>query len=181
MGTTVTHSHAHYEAALLELSEVRIATGESAQLAVLVDTEVIHLERLRSDYLLRSRIGSRSRPPALATSTGKGLLAYAPSETCERVIARGLNRYTPRTLTDPGEFRSELAAVRMRGYALDREEFIRGITSLAVPIVARDRRTTAAIAVVAPSDHLVRLHMQDMQDTLRILQDVAARIAKQDA
>ncbi len=178
MGASITHSHALYEAALAELSEVRIATGESAHLAVLVDTEVVHLERLRSDYLMKSRMAARSRPPPHASSTGKALLAYASKDTCERVIARGLRRYTPRTLTDPEAFRAELATVRSRGYAVDREEFLRGIASLAVPIVARDRQTVAAIAVVAPSDRLLGRHMED---TLRVLQDVAARIARQNA
>ncbi len=178
MGASITHSHALYEAALAELSEVRIATGESAHLAVLVDAEVVHLERLRSDYLMKSRMGARSRPPAHASSTGKALLAYAPDETRERVIARGLRRYTPRTITDPEAFRAELDRVRVQGYALDREEFLRGISSLAVPIVGRDRHTMAAIAVVAPSGRLSGRHMNE---TLRVLQDVTTRIARQNA
>jgi DNA-binding IclR family transcriptional regulator len=178
MGASVTHSHALYEAALLELSEVRIVTGESAHLAVLVDTEVVHLERLRSEYLLKSRIGMRSRPPAHATSTGKALLAHAPDNVCERVIARGLRRYTSRTLTDPDAFRTELAEVRSQGHAVDREEFLRGISSLAVPIFARDRKTMAAIAVVAPADRLVG---QYMKKVLRVLEGTAERIARLNA
>lgn len=178
MGASVTHSHALYEAALAELSEVRIATGESTHLAVLVDSEVVHLERLRSEHLLRSRMGPRSRPPAHATSTGKVLLAYAPDEIRERVIASGLQGCTTRTITDPDLLRSELATVRLRGFALDREEFLRGISSLAVPIMGRDHQTMAAMAVVAPSERLVGLHMKEI---LRVLQQVAARIARQNA
>jgi DNA-binding IclR family transcriptional regulator len=153
-------------------------TGESAHLAVLVDTEVVHLERIRSEYLLRSRIGARSRPPAHATSTGKALLAHAPDDIRERVIARGLRRYTLRTLTDPDAFRAELAEVRLCGHAVDREEFLRGISSLAVPIFARDRETMAAIAVVAPAERLVGQHMKDV---LRVLEGAAARIARLNA
>jgi DNA-binding IclR family transcriptional regulator len=179
MGASITHSHALYEAALAELSEVRIATGESTHLAVLIDAEVVHLERLRSDYhLMKSRLRSRSQLPAHATSSGKALLAHAPDKTFDCVVARGLRRYTARTLTDPEALRAELATVRSNGYALDREEFFRGITSLAVPIVARDRQTIAAMAVVAPSERMTGPHMRD---TLRVLQKVAARIARQNA
>ncbi len=178
MGASITHSHALYQAALAELSDVRIITGESTHLAVLVDAEVVHLERLRSDYLMKSHIRSGSHVPAHATSTGKALLAYAPSETFDTVVARGLRRFTTRTLTDPEALRTELSGVRLRGYALDRGEFLKGITSLAVPIVARDRQTVAAMAVVAPSDRMTGLHMRD---TLRVLQGVAARIARQNA
>lgn len=179
MGASITYSHALYEAALRELSEVRIATGESTHLAVLIDAEVVHLERLRSDYhLMKGRFRSRSHLPAHATSSGKALLAHASDETFDRVVARGLRRFTPRTLTDPDALRAELASIRSNGYALDREEFYRGITSLAVPIVARDRTTIAAVTVVAPSERMTGLHMHD---TLRVLQKVAARIARQNA
>ncbi len=179
MGASITYSHALYEAALRELTDVRIATGESTHLAVLIDAEVVHLERLRSDYhLMKGRFRSRSHLPAHATSSGKALLAHASDKTVETVIARGLRRYTARTVTDPDALRAELATVRSNGYALDREEFFRGITSLAVPIVARDRQTVAAMAVVAPSGRMTGMHMRD---TLRVLQKVASRIARQNA
>ena len=102
------------------------------------------------------------------------LLAHAPEELCERVIAQGLRRYTPRTLVDEGELRSELATIRAQGYAVDHEEFVRGTSSVAVPIFTRDRQSMAAISVVAPPDRLAGARMDNV---LRVLRRATARIA----
>jgi IclR family transcriptional regulator, KDG regulon repressor len=175
MGATITHSNTLYQAAIAELCELRMATGESAHLAVLSDLDVVHLERLHSDRFMKRVASSFVRSPTHGTSTGKVLLAHAPRETAERVIARGLPRYTPKTITDPDKLRAELVTVRANGYAVDCEEFVRGTSSVALPIFAVDRETVAAIAVVAPSNHLVGIRMEHV---IKLLQQAAARIAR---
>lgn len=175
MGATIARSHTVYQAARAELCELRMATGESAHLATLADIDVVHIERLHSDRFMKRVAGSFNPSPTHGTSTGKVLLAHASPETLARVIARGLRRYTPRTITDAEELRAELAAIRANGYALDREEFVLGTSSVAVPIFAADREIIAAIAVVAPSDHLAGPRMDN---TLRLLRQASARIAR---
>ncbi len=160
-------------AGLAELCELRTATGESAHLAVLVDIDVVHLERLHSDRFMKRVASSFCRSPTHGTSTGKVLLAHAPRETVERVIARGLRRYS--TITDPDNFQTELAAIRSSGYALDYEQFVHGTSSMTVPIFAADRETVAAIAIVAPSDHLVGARLDNIP---RLLRQATARIAR---
>jgi DNA-binding IclR family transcriptional regulator len=135
--------------------------------------EVVHLERLHSERLLKRIAGSLRRLPPHATSPGKVLLAHAPDELRERVIAQGLPRYTPRTIVDPVELRAELAAIRAQGYAVDQEEFIKGTSSVAVPIFTRDRQSAAAISVLAPSH---RLAGSRLNAVLRVLRRAAARI-----
>jgi len=175
LGSLAGHSHVLYQAALSELCEVRQETGESTHLAVLIGLEVVHLERLHSNHLMKRIAGSLRRLPPHATSPGKVLLAYAPNELCERVIAQGLHRYTPRTLVDANELRSELAAIRVQGFALDQEEFRKGTSSVAVPIFTRDGQSVAAISVLAPSD---RLAGPRRDDVLRVLRRATERIAR---
>lgn len=174
MGSTIVHSHALYQAALAELCEVRMATGESAHLAVLDGIDVVHLARLPSNRFMRRIAESWNPSPPHATSTGKVLLAHASDETIGRLVARGLRRFTPRTVTDVDRLKRELGEIRARGFALDREEFVRGTSSVAVPIFTRSRRTVAAISVVAPSE---RLREPQMGNVLRLLTDVALRIS----
>jgi IclR family KDG regulon transcriptional repressor len=174
LGATITRSHSLYQAGLTELCELRMATGESVHLAVLADIDVVHLQRLHSDRFMKRVASSLDPSPTHAASTGKVLLAHAPRETVERVIARGLRRYTSRTITDPDKLYSELARIRARGHAVDCDEFVRGTSSVAVPIFAADRETVAAIAVVAPSDRLVGSRLDNV---LRLLMQATARIA----
>jgi DNA-binding IclR family transcriptional regulator len=173
MGAIASRSHAIYRTALQELCEVRQDTGESTHLSVLVGTEIVHLERLHSERLMRRIAGSLRRLPIHATSSGKVLLAHAPQEFCEGVIAQGLSRYTPATLVRADDLRCELAAIRAQGYSVDREEFLRGTSSVAVPVFTRDRQNVAAISVVAPTD---RLAGPRMQLVLRVLLRATERI-----
>lgn len=176
MGSVANHTHALHRSALLEMCEIRQQTGESTHLAVLVGIEVIPLERFHSESFMRRIAGHAPRRPAIhATSTGKVLLAHARDEIRERVIAQGLPRITPRTLVDPDQFRAELAKIRAQGYAVDREEFSRGINSLSAPIFTEDRQSMAAISVVGASE---RLNGRRMEQVLRVLLRATERISQ---
>ena len=136
---------------------------------------MFHLERLHSDHLMKRVLSCKSRSPTNATSTGKVLLAYALNETRERAISLGLRRYTARTLTDPDELRRELAPVRARDYATNREEFRPGTSSVAVPILGKDGTAVAAMAVVAPSHSLSAI---PMANALRLRRQARERLAR---
>ena len=154
LGQMVTRSHALYEPSMEALSEVRGATGESTHLAVLNGLEVVHLDRLRSLYLVKYT-GPLYRSPIHATGTGKTLLAYASSETQEAVLASKLTAHTKNTITDPKALRRELAAIRARGYGDDTGEFVEELGCLTVPVLDRAGHAPAVISVVAWNERLV--------------------------
>ncbi len=178
LGEVAARSHEVYGPTLAALIDVHRASGESTHLAVLDGLEVVHLERLQSDHLAQLTQGPRYRSPVHATGTGKVLLAYAPSETVERVIAAGLLRLTPATRTDPGRFRAELEQIRSAGYHVCREEFVDGISSVAVPITDAQNRVLAVMAVVTKANDLTADRTRSL---LALLQRTAARVAKDDA
>ena len=81
-----------------------------------------------------------------ATGVGKVLLAHAPPEVVERVLA-ALRPVTAYTITAPGILARQLADVREHGFATTREEMSLGACSIAVPI-RRDGDVVASVAVV---------------------------------
>jgi len=104
-----------------------------------------------------SRVGGRL--PLHATGVGKVLLAHAPEDVQEAVLA-SLTRITPFTVVQPNQLRAQLARVRRDGYATTAEEMTRGACSLAVPVSASSGsvpdsdgtpEVVAAIGVVVPS------------------------------
>lgn len=153
-----------------ELYKLRIATGENVHLAVLCGTDVVHIERLHCDHMLKMLLESPDKPPAHAVSTGKVLLAYADDETREAVLSNALRRCTRRTITDPEALRHDLSAIASRGFAIEHEEFSPGISSIAVPVFEKGR-AVAAMAVVAPTAHLPS---GQLEPALRLLKDAAA-------
>lgn len=153
-----------------ELYKLRIATGENVHLAVLCGTDVVHIERLHCDHMLKMLLESPDKPPAHAVSTGKILLAYADAETRETFLSSALRPCTRRTITNPDALRDDLSGIASRGFAIEHEEFSPGISSVAVPIFERGR-AVAAMAVVAPTGHLPSAQLDR---ALRLLKDAAA-------
>ena len=94
-----------------------------------------------------STVGSRL--PMHATGVGKVLLAHAPAEVQEAVLA-DLPRVTAYTVTQPGRLRRQLGQVLRDDYATTSEEMSLGACSVAVPIRQHDA-VVAALGIVVPS------------------------------
>jgi DNA-binding IclR family transcriptional regulator len=93
-----------------------------------------------------STIGSRL--PMHATGVGKVLLASAPPEVQQHVLAN-LVRVTPYTITQPGRLERELVEIRQSGFAQTNEEMSLGACSVAVPITVAEEVVGSVGIVVA--------------------------------
>jgi DNA-binding IclR family transcriptional regulator len=136
------------EIAIPFMEDLYEATHENVQLAVLDGYDALYLERIHGPRSLPilTRVGGRL--PLHATGVGKALLAHAPAEFVEEVIARGLAQMTPHTITDPETLRRDLAEVRRLGYAVTREEMTMRAVSVAAPVRGPDDEVLAAISLV---------------------------------
>ena len=125
------------------------ATLATVHLAVREGTEVLYLDRLAGSVSVPvvSTVGSRL--PMHSTGVGKVLLAHAPAEVREAVLA-DLPRITPYTVTQPGRLRRQIAQVLRDDYATTSEEMSLGACSVAVPVRRRDV-VVAALGIVVPS------------------------------
>jgi DNA-binding IclR family transcriptional regulator len=150
------------------LHDVYATTMQTVHLAVRDVDEVLYLHRMqgRASVPIVSTVGSRL--PMHATGVGKVLLAHAPPDVHDRVLAR-LARITPYTITRPEVLEAQLDRIRRDGLATTSEEMSLGACSLAVPVVrSSDDTVAAAIGVVVAS------LKRDRQRLLGALQ-VAAR------
>lgn len=155
LGASVSlHTDLH-EACSPVLDQLRNATRETVQVAVLDGREVVYVERRESPQTLRlfGRVGHRNE--AHCTSTGKLLLAYLGDEEIDAVL-RGwkLNRKTPYTITDPRALRSTLEAIRRQGWAENISESELGVASIAAPVRNARGEVVAAVSVAGPVQRL---------------------------
>jgi DNA-binding IclR family transcriptional regulator len=131
-------------------------TGETVHLGVLRDFEVVHLDGREGRHLVRvaSRVGERL--PAYCTALGKVLLACAGDELVRaydawlagghRLVAR-----TPQTLVDRDKLLEHLRGVSVQRFALDLEEYERGVCCAAAPVFDESGCVVAAFSASGPT------------------------------
>ena len=132
------------------LQDLQAATRATVHLAERDDQRVLYLDSLSgaASVPVVSRVGSRL--PMHATGVGKVLLAHAPAEVQQRVLA-DLRRLTPYTIVTPGTLARQLERVRRDGFATTQEELTLGACSVAVPVLDAGGDVIAALGIVVPS------------------------------
>jgi DNA-binding IclR family transcriptional regulator len=135
------------EAALPFMEDLYEVTHENVQLAVRDDTDVVFVERFagRDAVAVYTQVGGRF--PLAPTGVGLVLLAHAPVDVQDRVLAGPLERYTPHTITDPRQLRRVLAEVRRTGVAVSDRQVTADAVSVAAPIEVRGS-VVAALSIV---------------------------------
>ncbi|WP_219463934.1 IclR family transcriptional regulator [Nonomuraea rhizosphaerae] len=119
--------------------------GYNVYLGVLDGDDVVYMSTVNGHGPIQVRVTVGSRLPAHTTAIGKVLLAALPDGPRRR--ARGpLSSLTPDTVTDPDVLAGQLREARTRGYALNRGEALRGVSSVAAPVTDHTGRTVAAVS-----------------------------------
>ncbi|MCF3960715.1 IclR family transcriptional regulator [Streptomyces fuscigenes] len=137
------------ELALPQLSDLVHVTGENAQLAVREGLSVVFVERLagRGAVPVLTRVAGRFA--LMPTGVGRVLLAYAPPEVQEQVLAGPPARCTEATVCDPSLLRQLLAEVRRTGVAVCERQVTLDSVSVAAPVYGPRGDVVAAVSVVA--------------------------------
>lgn len=131
------------------LVRLQRSTGESAQLFVRVGDRRVCVEVAESSRELRTIVPLGAALPLTAGSAGKVFLAWARVEDVDRLLRR-LERFTPRTLTDPYRLLTQLKTARRRGWAESVEEREPGVTSVSAPVLDRFGHVLAVVSVSGP-------------------------------
>lgn len=98
-------------------------------------------------------IGKRFHLHSLAA--GKAILAEFSPERVDAIIeTHGLSAYTDNTITEADELREELDTVRDRGFAIDRQEHLKGLHAVAAPVHGSNGELCGAFSVAGPSHRL---------------------------
>ena len=137
------------------LNELNAVTGCRAYLVV-YDGQAVLVEgvRGRQGQVGVKGVGEEIRAEAHALAVGKAILAQLSGGALQAYIQFERPRqFTPRTITDPGEIRAELARVSQDGLAFDREEYEEGIYCIAAPVAAVDKgqQLLASLGIAVPS------------------------------
>jgi DNA-binding IclR family transcriptional regulator len=144
------------------------ASEETVNLSLLTgDDKVINIDGISSPRMVRNVgwIGREMLPHCI--SSGKALLAYLPQQRLERIAAKGLPRFTEKTIVDPILLQEELKRVRQQGYAVGQEELEVGLSAVAAPIWNHKGEVVAAVSVSGPSFRLSSEKIPELAELTR--------------
>lgn len=135
-------------------------TGETVHLTLRDGGEMIVIAKVPSIHAVQplSHIGSRS--PLHVTASGKAVLAALSRAERAAALTAGLPALTPNTITDPAALDAELEIVQERGWAVNHEEYLIGVSSVGAAICAHGR-PLGAITLSVPTMRLDEAKTQE--------------------
>lgn len=137
------------------LERLMADTGETVHLSILNGDWALCVDKIDPPRAVRMLSYVGFRDPLHCSGVGKALLAFQPPAEREALIARvGLDRRTPRTITDRDALRQHLASVREQGCALDDGEVEEGLVCVAAPVHDHHGQTVASISASGPSTRI---------------------------
>jgi DNA-binding IclR family transcriptional regulator len=174
IGNEVPHTPGMYERARQVMDDLSAATRSTVRLGVQENLRVAFIEK-RTHTRPVATPKTAPTVPLHATAMGKALLAFAPHEVVERVIAAGLRRYTPFTITTPGRLRQALATTRLTHVAVSAREFELESTAVAVPIFGAGLGAGGTVRTMVAALEIQASHPQADPRILQPAVIVAAR------
>ena len=133
------------------LEQLHERFGETVNLGVAVQAQVVYIDILERTSGLRTTVQVGSGDPMVSTALGKAILSSMTAEEAHAVYSRQAPaRRTPRTIVDWKQFRAELASTAARGYAVDNEENEIGSRCVAAAIFDAGGRPSAAMSISGP-------------------------------
>jgi IclR family acetate operon transcriptional repressor len=148
--------------ALPLMRRLRDETGETVNLGLLDQGDVVFLTQVESRELMRAITRPGGRSPLPSTAMGQSLLSTMSESEIAEVLRQRLPRRTPNAIARPTALHGVIAATRARGYAIDDEENAVGLRCVAAPIFDEFRRPYAAISIAGPSVRVTLRRIEEL-------------------
>jgi len=157
-----------YSAAVGTMKELAEACGESVFLGVLDDREVVYVRRRESPKSIMAVQKLGQRVPAYCTATGSAMIAFLSSEEVERILdERALQRFNPKTVTDPAKLKQRLEQIRETKVAVVDGEYNEELLCIASPVLDETHRPCAALTVVMLSSQASEAQVREIAPLVR--------------
>ena len=137
-------------------------------LAIEDNDEAMYLSQVECRQMMRVQAKQGARVPLYCSSVGKALLsAVSEGELAKILRRRPIRPLTARTIASRSALRSELAATRERGFAVDDEEHAVGLRCVAALIFNELGEFVAAISISGPTARISKANIPRLGDQVR--------------
>jgi IclR family transcriptional regulator, KDG regulon repressor len=136
------------------MMRLRDLTRQTVVLSMPADGDAIVNAVTDSPNLVTISVRLGYRLSAHASAQGRVTLAFASPATQQRILARKLQAFTPRTIVDPAKLRGRLARIREQLYDVAMDETLLGISAVAAPILNFENELIGSIAIVGTTQYV---------------------------
>jgi len=133
------------------MREISARTGETVNLAIHEGMEVVYVDKIETEDIVKISMSIGQRRPMYCTAVGKAILAYLPEPQLQDLTSRfAYEPFTDTTVRSREALLEELKEVRANGYAIDNQEHWPGIRCVGTPLLNGRGEAVAAISVSVP-------------------------------
>jgi IclR family acetate operon transcriptional repressor len=138
-------------------------TGETANLALLENSELVYLAQNECPELMRAIARPGARAPLTCSAVGKACLAFMPRRDADAMIASsGISQLTRKSHVTADSLWRDLGVIRKRQVAYDDEEHSDGLRCVAAPLFDKAGMVIGALSSSGPlvriPDHKLQSH-----------------------
>ncbi|MEL6372493.1 MAG: IclR family transcriptional regulator [Pseudomonadota bacterium] len=154
------------------LDRLSKAVGETCNITVPEKDGMLYLDRVETRWPLRMQIPIEGRVPFHATASGKLYLSSLRRTQRERLIRNlSLEPLAPNTIVDVEALMEATDQIARQKYGTDDQEFVAGMTAIAVPVLDEDGRFAATLAIHGP---MQRMNLEQALEHLDRLREAAS-------
>jgi len=157
------------------LERLALETGESANLEVLLASEMLVLDAVRGRHLIAASLEIGTRWPVHATSTGRSIMASMGDAEREALITVLRESDLEPRLGDAEALRASLSEVGERGYSVAREELEPGFVAVGVAFRGPLGEIPGAISLGGPASRFTAARQEALGLRLRAEADSLSR------
>lgn len=160
------------------LDRLNSETLETIHLAMLIDDQIIYIDKRESKQAIRMYSYLGKSAPVYCTGVGKALIAFQEPETRDRIIRKiEFTRFTKTTISSPEEMLNAIGAIRGAGYAIDNEEHEDNIICLAAPIFSHKNVALASMSITTMAYRISLDELMKYKEKLiSICQEISIKI-----
>ena len=143
-----------YKIAHKFISDLSNTIQSTVHLVVEDGMEVVYVDKIdptnsHSGFILKSQVGKRA--PMYCTAVGKAILSKYPDSKIKEIWeATEIKPLTPKTIINFEAFLEEINVIRSQGYALDLEEYERGVVCIGCEFYNHKGLVEGAISTTVP-------------------------------
>jgi len=128
------------------LEELSASVGESSSVAILDETEMVYVARVRARRIMEMSIGLGSRLPAYQTSLGRAILSRLEDDDIAEIYkASDKSMETQYTVGSLEALMTKIREARSKGYVIVDQEVVIGVRSIATHLQNGRGETLAAL------------------------------------